>query len=222
MITFSAIEGRATERKGGTDALEALLRRPLPMAQVALIPEDRWLSEMTRCIFQAGFNWDLIDRRWPTFEDAFEGFNVTRWLFMSDDDLSTLLRTPGLVANGEKLRSVASNAKFLSDIADSHGSAGAWFASWPIDRYIELCAELKTRGARLGGLTGARVMRHLGRDALILTTPVVKALVAWGVLTGEPTSKKDMALVQSAISAWHQETGRGLTHMSQILAFSID
>ncbi len=222
MITFADIEARAQGRKGGAQALAALLATPLPMNAVADIPEDRWLAEMTRGIFQAGFNWDLIDQRWPQFEAAFEGFSVTRWLFMSDDDLSALLHTSGLVANAEKLRSVASNAKFLSDIANSHGSAGAWFASWSINSFMALCAELKARGSRLGGLTGQRMMRRLGRDSLILTPTVVRAFNAFGVISGEPTAKKDIAAVQAAIDIWHQESGRGLTHISQILAFSVD
>lgn len=221
MITFADIEARAAERKGGPGALEALLIKPLPPLQVARIPEDRWLSEMTRAIFQSGFSWELIDKRWPLFEEAFQGFNVTRWLFMSDDDLDHLLKVPGLVANAQKLRSVAGNARFLSDIAKEAGSAGAWFAGWPADRYMELCLVLKARGSRLGGRTGQYVMRRMGKDALILSSAVVKALKDAGVVSGEPSSKTDFAAIQAAIDAWRAESGRGLTQMSQILAWSL-
>ncbi|MBW8880231.1 MAG: DNA-3-methyladenine glycosylase I [Asticcacaulis sp.] len=222
MITFAEIASRAAVRKGGVEALEDRLIKPLSAAQVAEIPEDRWLSDMTRCIFQAGFSWELIDKRWPQFEEAFEGFSVTRWLFMGDDDLADLLKAPGVIPNARKVQSVAANAKFLSEIAESHGSAGAWFASWPVGGYIELCDELKTRGSHLGGMTGQRAMRRAGRDALILTSSVVKGLVAAGVVAGEPKSKSDLKAVQGAIAAWHAESGRGLTQMSQILAFSVD
>jgi 3-methyladenine DNA glycosylase Tag len=141
---------------------------------------------------------------------------------MSDEDLSVLMKAPGLVANAMKIRSVAGNAQYLSDVAKSHGSAGAYFAAFPVDRYMELCGELKSRGSRLGGVTGQRALRRMGRDALILSPSVIKALNHWGVVPGEPNSKKDVATVQSAISAWHQESGRGLTQMSQILAYSTD
>ena len=221
MITFAEIEARAAGRKGGGDALEALLYKPKPLAEVAAVPEDRWLSEMTKAIFQSGFNWDLIEKRWPQFEDAFEHFSVTRWLFMSDDDLDHLLKAPGLVANAQKIRSVAGNAQFLSDIAKEAGSVGAWFTGWPLDRYMELCLVLKDRGSRLGGKTGQYVMRRMGMDALILSSSVVKALNDAGVVSGEPSSKKDFAAIQKAIETWHAESGRGLTHMSQILAFSL-
>jgi 3-methyladenine DNA glycosylase Tag len=221
-MQFGEIEARAADRKGGAKALQGLMKTPLPRDRFLALPDERWLAEMTRAIFQAGFSWELIDKRWPQFEAAFEGFDVTRWLFMSDDDLDTLLKTPGLVANAMKLKSVAGNAQFISEIDKTHGSASAWFESWPLDRYMELCAELKARGSRLGGATGQRVMRNMGRDAFILTPTVVRALVAAGVVTGEPTSKKDLAAVQAALTAWHGESGRGLTQMSQILAFSVD
>ncbi len=221
-MQFGEIEARAAERKGGAEALQSLLKTPLPRDRFLAQGDDRWLAEMTRAIFQAGFSWELIDKRWPQFEEAFEGFDVTRWLFMSDDDLDQLLKAPGLVANAMKIKSVAGNAKFISDIGKTQGSASAWFESWPIERYMELCAEVKAKGSRLGGATGQRVMRTLGRDALILSPSVVKALVAWGVVSGEPTSKKDQAAVQAALTAWHSESGRGLTQLSQILAFSVD
>ncbi len=201
--------------------MEALLYTPLPLPELIAIPEDRWLAEMTRAIFQSGFSWELIDKRWPQFEDAFDGFNVTRWLFMSDDDLDRLLKMPGLVHNAMKLKSVAGNARFLSDIANEAGSAGAWFAAWPFEGYMELCLALKARASRLGGRTGQYVMRRLGRDALILSSAVVKALVHVDVVTGEPSSKKDFAAIQKALDAWRGESGRGLTQMSQILAWSL-
>ncbi len=221
-MKFAEIEALAAGRKGGADALEELLKKPATQSALEATTDDRWLSEMTRVIFQAGFNWDLIDKRWPQFEAAFEGFDVGRWAFMSDDDLDVLLKAPGLVANAQKIKSVAGNAAFISDIGKSHGSAGKWFASWPLDRYMELCQETKARGSRLGGMTGQRVMRNMGKDALIFSSAVVRALNLFGVVSGEPSSKKDYAAIQAALNVWHEETGRGLTQMSQILAFSTD
>jgi 3-methyladenine DNA glycosylase Tag len=218
MIAFADIESGAIERKGD---LMPLLLNPLSLAELSAIPDDRFLSQMTRCIFEAGFNWDLIDKRWPLFEAAFEDFDITRWVFMSDDDLDHMLKTPGLVANAQKIRSVGENARFISDMGKSHGSAGAWFARWPSERYMDLCLELKTRGSRLGGATGQRMMRRMGIDALILTPTVVKALNQWGVIEGEPNSKKAQAALQGVLDSWRGESGRGLTQISQILAWSI-
>jgi len=66
------------------------------------------------------------------------------------------------------------------------------------------------------------MMRRMGVDALILTPTVVKALNHWGVIEGEPTSKKAFLGLQTILDDWRAETGHGLNHISQILAWSID
>jgi len=62
MRFFSEIEALAAERKGGADALEHLLSVPQPDRKIKKIPDDRWLSAMTKCVFQAGFNWRVIEQ----------------------------------------------------------------------------------------------------------------------------------------------------------------
>ena len=163
MRPFSKIFAVAAERKGGADALERLLHSPLTSAALGAIPGDRWLSEMTRCVFQAGFDWSLIDKKWKDFEKAFEGFDVNRWFLMSDDDVNQLAEAPNIVANIAKIRSVGANAVFLTNVSKSHGSAGAYFASWTPERYMELLQILKAEGSRLGGKTGQFFLRQIGR-----------------------------------------------------------
>ena len=48
MRTFDEIYAIAAGRKGGTEALEALLVRPKSAAELAALPEDRWLAQFTR------------------------------------------------------------------------------------------------------------------------------------------------------------------------------
>jgi hypothetical protein len=115
---FADIEARAKARHASQSpddekGLDALLSKPLSQAEIVAVPDERWLSQMTRCIFEAGFNWDLIDKRWPQFEAAFEGFDITRWVFMSDDDVDDLLKAPGLVAHAQKsVRSARMHVSF--------------------------------------------------------------------------------------------------------------
>jgi 3-methyladenine DNA glycosylase Tag len=73
MRDFDEIWARAAERKGGDAALEALANEypPKTPTQLAAISDDRWLAEMTRGVFRAGFNWQVIDNKWPGFEAAF-------------------------------------------------------------------------------------------------------------------------------------------------------
>lgn len=88
MRSMTEITGIAARRKGGIAALEGLLPRPLTLGKIRKIADDRYLSAMTKCVFQAGFNWRIIENKWPRFEEVFEGFDIHRRRMMSDDDLT--------------------------------------------------------------------------------------------------------------------------------------
>lgn len=219
---FPEIEARAAARHGGPAALTARLLQPRTSEALCATPDHRFLAEAARAIFQAGFDWRAVDRRWPAFEDAFEGFDPARWTLMSDDDLDRLLRNTGLIRNAAKLRAVGANAVFFQAVAREHGSVGAWIAGWPPGRYMALTQALKARGSRLGGKTGQVFLRRMGVDSLILSGDVLAALSAAGVVHRMPTSARDVAAVQAALDQWMAESGHGLTRISQILALSID
>jgi len=220
--SFADLHARAAARKGGEAALEALLTDPLPAADLAAIPDDRWLSDMTRRIFQSGFNWKVIDAKWDGFEAAFWGFDVGRCALMSDADLDTLVSDKRIVRNGAKIRSVRDNADFLQELAAEHGSAATCFADWPGEDFAGLLEMLKKRGSRLGGRVGAITLRFMGRDGYVLSDHVAKALIREGVVDKEPSSRRDMAAVQAAFNTWTAESGRPLTHISRVLAFTVD
>ncbi|MCB1335142.1 MAG: DNA-3-methyladenine glycosylase I [Roseivivax sp.] len=220
MRTFDEIYAIAAGRKGGTEALEALLVRPKSAAELAALPEDRWLAQFTRSIFQSGFNWKVVEAKWPGFEEAFWGFDVDRCAFMDDDAFDAIVANPAVVRNAMKLATVRENAVFLCELRDQ-GGAGRVLGGWPSSDYIGLLALLSGRGSRLGGITGAYALRFLGRDGFILSRDVVARLVAEGVIDRQPGSKKAMAAVQAAFDTWQAQSGRSLTEISRVLAMSL-
>tara|TARA_R110002033_G_scaffold44635_3_gene87567 strand:- start:2786 stop:3451 length:666 start_codon:yes stop_codon:yes gene_type:complete len=221
MRDFQEIFDIAAKRKGGAAALEELLGSgPLSEDALAAIPEDRWLSQMTRCVFQAGFNWKVIEAKWDGFEAAFRGFDVGACAMMDDDWFDRLMADKGVVRNGPKLATVRENAAFLLELR-AEGGVGAVLGGWPSGDYIGLLEMLKTRGARLGGMTGQYAMRFMGRDSFILSRDVVARLVAEGVVDKTPTSKGAMRAVQGAFDTWMDQSGRGLTQISRVLAMSV-
>ncbi|MEQ9331648.1 DNA-3-methyladenine glycosylase I [Thalassobaculum sp.] len=219
--SFDQLYARAADRHGGSKALESQLPVPKSREALAAIPDERWLSEMTRRVFQAGFNWSVVDTKWPGFEAAFEGFDVHRCAMLSDDDLDRLLSDPRIVRNGVKIRSVRENAAFLLDLAAAHGSAARVFADWPSENFAGLLDLLKAKGARLGGLAGAIALRNLGKDSFLLSGDVVAALKREGVIDGPPGSRRSMQAIQAAFNGWMAESGRGLTQISRVLALGV-
>lgn len=221
MRDFSEIYGIASDRKGGSAALEALLIKPLTPERLADTGDDRWLAAMAKCLFQAGFNWKVIDAKWPGMEAAFDSFDPQKVAAYHDEDIDRLLADKRVVRNGAKVMAVIENARFVRRLSSEHGSFGTFAGNWPGERYDALLAVLTKQGARLGSVTGQRVLRTMGRDGYILSPDVVARLKAEGVIDKPPTSQRGLAATQEAFNAWAAHSGRCLTHISQILAFSV-
>jgi 3-methyladenine DNA glycosylase Tag len=219
--SFQSVINIAAANKGGMEALEEILPTPASPDELANIPDDRWLSMMTKRIFQSGFVWSVVEAKWAGFETAFEGFEPRRLAMYADEDLDRLVSNPEIIRNGTKIKSAIENARFLVDLANEQGAAGAYFARWPDDDYIGLLDLLKKRGNRLGGNTGQYILRSMGKPAFVLSKDVVAALIREGVVDKAPTSRKAMVAVQDAFNQWSRETGRNLSGLSRILAASV-
>ncbi len=222
MKPFSEIYAEAAARKGGEGALEALVaeHRPKSPAELAAVPDHRWLAQMSKCVFQAGFSWKVIDNKWPGFETAFHGFDPAANAVMSDEEFDAHLKDRGIVRNAQKILSVRDNAGWLVELAREHGSAAAFFAGWPDEDLVGLLEVMKKRAARLSGETAMRFFRFMGKASFITSRDVTAALIAAGVIDKPPSGKRDLRAVQDAFNAWGRESGRDLTTMSRTLAMS--
>jgi len=219
--SFERIYQRAVDCKGGEAALENLLPQPKSPLQLQKITDDRYLAEMTKCVFRAGFVWQIVEKKWPGFEEAFEGFDTMACAMMSDEELERLTQNPAIVRNATKIRSVRKNANFVREIKSEHGCFGNFIAAWPEEDIVGLWAVLKKRGDRLGGNSRAYFLRFVGKDTFIFAGDVVRVLIAQGVIDKAPTSNKALAAVQRAFNTWHDQSGRPLSQISRILAVSV-
>jgi 3-methyladenine DNA glycosylase Tag len=222
MQSFDEIYARAAERKGGAAALEVQLAewRSKPRQEIAATPDHRWLAQMSRGVFQAGFNWRVIENKWPGFEAAFHGFDPPLNAAMSEEEFDAHLKDTRIIRNAQKVASVRANGQFLVDLAREHGSAAKFFADWPDSDFVGLLELMKQRAARCAGETAMRFFRTMGKPAFITTRDVSAALVEAGVLEKPPKNRTDFAAVQDAFNAWSAESGRDLTALSRVLAMS--
>lgn len=219
MRSFDEIHAIAS-RRHGTSLAEKIGNGPKTPAQLARIPEDRWLSQFTKSIFNAGFNWRVIEAKWSGFEEAFRGFDVDACAFMPEDWFESLTKDTRIVRYPAKIRAVQENAIFLKDLRDQ-GGAGKVIGAWPSSEYVGLLELLRKKASRLGGNTGQYALRWIGRDGFILSRDVVARLVAEGVIDKPPTSKKALAAVQDAFNAWSEQSGKSLIEISRTLALSV-
>ncbi|MCP5086971.1 MAG: 3-methyladenine DNA glycosylase [Rhodobacteraceae bacterium] len=221
MKSFASIREAAEARKGGVGALSAILDDYSYARDISKLSDDRVLSELSKRVFQAGFNWKVVENKWDGFEAAFHGFDIGRNALMSDEDLDKHLKNTDIIRHGKKILSIRDNAVFLSDLAREYGSAANCIGEWPSSDLISLWEIMKKRGARLGGTTGQYALRFLGKDSFILSRSVVAALNAAGVIDGAATSQTARKKVQAAFNSWAEESGESYTRMSRVLAMSV-
>ncbi|GHD14846.1 3-methyladenine DNA glycosylase [Halioglobus japonicus] len=223
MEKFTAIYARACERKGGERALARLMPAVKSSRVLSARKNDRWLAEMTRCVFQAGFVWRVVDNKWDEFEEVFFNFPPDRILMLSPDQIDRISQNPKIIRNRQKVLSVQHNAQYILDVSKEHGSFGKMVSRWPSDDLIGLFAHLKRGGSRLGGMSGQRVLRNMGKDTFVLTGDVVCCLRRAGLdIKPNPTTQRELKLIQGAFNEWHAQSELPYSHISRICACSLD
>lgn len=216
---FDVIYARAVKKKGKRE-LEASFAKPRSRAALARRPDGEILSEMGKIVFSAGFSRRVVDQKWPAFVEAFSGFLPERVAALSDQTLDTLAQDKRLIRHRGKIASLRDNAAFCHALAAEHGSAAKFLAAWPEEDITGLWLELKGRGSRLGGASGPRVLRALGKDTFILTPDVLKGLKKARAALPSATSKAGLAAAQVAFNTWREESGLPLCVLSRVLACS--
>lgn len=222
METFYDIQQRAAQRKGGKAALASIVYKPLTSKQLMKVTDDEWLEEFTRKIFQSGFYWSVIDKKWPGFREVFWDFNIKKLLMMPPEMLEEKSSDERIVRNYNKVKTVPINAAMIHFAAKDEGKAfHQLVAEWPTDDIIGLWAWLKKHGARLGGNTGPYALRAMGKDTFLLSRDVEAYLRANEIIDGGVQSKKSLTAAQEFFNQMQQESGLTLQEISQTIAYSV-
>ncbi|GAB2877761.1 DNA-3-methyladenine glycosylase I [Microbulbifer echini] len=221
MRNFLEIEAPVIDRFGGMSGLQAKLRKPLPSDQVLTIPDNLWLSAASRAVFQAGFSWKVVEKKWPDIEKIFYGFDLSFCRYLSEEALDDLMRQEGMIKHWTKTRSIQRNADFFWCLSDEYGSLGEYFSSWNTENYVDNLKYLRKGGDRLGGKTAQVFLRRMGVDTLVFASDTIRALIREGVVNKSPSSKKDWLALQNAIEIWQGQSNRSLNEISQILSLSV-
>ncbi len=205
---------------------EAAILERLPTvrsaAELAALPDHRYLSAMSLRSFRAGLRHRLVDARWPAFEEIFQNFDPAYCAGLPDETLGAMLRDRRLIRHLGKLRAIRSNARTMMEISRESGGFGAWLAAWEAERTIDLWLALRRSFQQMGGRSAPAFLRMVGRDTFLLTPAVIRGLTHFGAHPGEPRSRRELLQVQDCFLAWSEETGRPFAELSQILAMAVD
>jgi len=224
MENFKNIYQRAAQRKGGEQALEALLAinygDMADASSLSQLSDDRILSAFTKQIFKAGFVWRVVENKWPDFEESFFNFNIEKILMMPEEMLEKKAADPKIIRNYNKVKTIKANAQMIFEEQQNGGSFAEFIANWPSSDIIGLWAHLKKQGQRLGGNTGPYALRLLGKDTFLLSSDVEAYLRAQKIIDGGLQSKKSLTAIQAYFNQLQQESGYSLMQLSRLIAFA--
>ncbi len=217
---FASLYDRVVKRKGSEAMVQELLSQPASNKQVLEIPDDRFLAEFTKKVFQSGFVWRVVRQKWPDFEEVFFGFNIDKILLIPDEMLEQKASNPAIIRNFNKVKTIRENALMIEDVRRKYGSFAKFISEWPKDDLIGLWDFLKKNGARLGGNTGPYALRTLGVDTFLLSRDVESYFHEHGLISGSARSKRSLTAIQNTFFMWQKESGLSLQELSQLVSFS--
>ena len=217
MTAFAAILDQALTHHDA-DTIEARIPHTRTSAELTALPDDRILAAMAERIFSAGFRWSVVEQKWPEIEAAFDGFDVATVAAYDAERLAALRQDRRIIRHPGKIRAIVENATAMADHAASGGSVAGWIAEWPDDDVVGLWHALAKRFKMMGGASGPRFLRSIGRDTFVLTPDVLATLKAHGVFAGKGTGKRDQRAIQEHFNRWRTETGRSYVALSMVLA----
>lgn len=83
--------------------------------------DNGYLEALAQSVFQAGFSWEVARNKWPHFRKVFHNFNIQKVSKMGVGEVLHLLRDPGIIRNGAKIRAVIENARIMQLLRKEHG-----------------------------------------------------------------------------------------------------
>lgn len=222
MEHFDNIYNRACERKGGEQAISALLSKAVPNQQIAQYDDSRILSAMTKKVFQSGFVWRVVENKWSEFERLFFNFEIEKVLMMPDELLEKRASDPAIIRNAKKVMTIRDNALMIHDIQiENQSSFAKWLADWPSTEITQLWLYLKKHGSRLGGNTGPYALRALGKDTFLLTQDIEAYFRSQKLIEGGLTSLRNLKIIQECFNSWQQDSNYDLQSISQLIAYGV-
>lgn len=99
--------------------------------------DDEYFEVLSKAVFQVGFNWRVVEKKWPAISKAFHGFAIERVARMSIDEVDELLKNKDIIRNGRKIMAVIANAQEFREIKKEHGSMKKFLRSLRSRPYSE-------------------------------------------------------------------------------------
>ena len=127
--------------------------------------DDAYFENMCRIIFQAGLNWNVIDKKWSSTRKAFAEFSIEKVACFAYSDVERLLKDEGIVRNRSKVCAIIQNALEFKEIRKQCGSFKGYLDSLDkSENYAVAVKELRSRFKRLGPSSASLFLYTVGEE----------------------------------------------------------
>ena len=107
-----------------------------------------YLAVMTRAAFQSGLSWEVIERKWPGFVEAFDGFDPETVAGLTPPEVDALMDDARIVRNRKKVDATVYNAGELIATDREFGGFKKYLRSFP--DYAGLVKDFRKRFKFMG------------------------------------------------------------------------
>ncbi len=221
MNAYDQIFEAALRKLGSINVLEAAMPTVLDANQLKAQSNGFYLSAMSRRIFQAGMTHSVINAKWAHFETVFWGFDPKKLVLIDDAFMERVMQDKGLIRHWGKLQTIPVNALEMNDLTAEGISFGEFIAEWDQD-ITQLWLQISKRFKRMGGQSTPYFLRMVGKDTFVLTNDVIQKLLSLQVIDSKPTSKADILTVSDFFNELKADSGRPLSHISKLMALSLE
>jgi 3-methyladenine DNA glycosylase Tag len=129
-----------------------VIKRPEPTveAPVQIKPTKLadYLEVLSKAVFESGMNWQVIERKWPGFREAFDSFDPAAIAAYGPADVDRLLADARIIRNGRKVEATIHNAAAMLAAEKEFGTFASYLeAKRPFDSQL---ADMKKRFKHIG------------------------------------------------------------------------
>lgn len=118
--------------------------------------DEEYFEFLSKAVFQAGFSFKVVERKWSDISEAFERFDfksIARW---DEEKVINLIQSPKIIRNIKKVKGIIYNANKFNELVKEHGSFEKYLVSIRNKPYNERSSILSKQFKWLGR-TGAYV-----------------------------------------------------------------
>lgn len=126
--------------------------------------DDGYFEQMAKAVFRSGFNWQVIEKKWPDIRKAFAGFSIQRVAKFNESDIDRLMEDKGVVRNYRKITAVIDNAKKMMTVQKEYGSFQNYLKAVGSNGEAKLCKTVVKHFSHVGDSMVVSFLRSVGEE----------------------------------------------------------